>query len=168
MEFEENIKRDLQTMGLKADRVTYTSDNFQTFMDTMEKLIKDGFAYADDTDGETMKDQRMDGIESKHRDNSVEDNLLHWGEMKEGKGKQWCIRAKIDMKAKNKCLRDPVFYRCNYETPHNRTKFQFKVYPIYDFACPLVDSIEGVTHAGRSKEYHDRNYLYNWLQKVFN
>lgn len=111
-----------------------------------------------------MKKQRNDGIESKNRVNTVEQNLAHWNEMKLGtpEGLKWCIRAKLNMKDKVKCLRDPVFYRCNV-IPHHKTGTTFKVYPCYDFACPIVDSLEGVTHAMRTIEYRDRNALYKWV-----
>ena len=84
---------------------------------------------------------------------------------KDGKGKEkvyFCIRAKMNMQDKVKCLRDPVFYRCKDEL-HHKTKDKFKAYPTYDLACPIVDSIEGVTHALRTIEYRDRNALYEWV-----
>ena len=85
--------------------------------------------------------------------------------MLEGKAEGWCIRAKMNMKDKFKCLRDPVFYRCKME-PHHRHGTKYKAYPTYDFACPIVDALEGVTHAMRTIEYHDRNGGYWWVQKV--
>jgi glutamyl-tRNA synthetase len=111
-----------------------------------------------------MKVERDAGIESKNRTNTVEENLKRWNEMISGTpdGVKWCIRAKMNMKDKVKCLRDPVFYRCNL-TPHHRTGDKYKVYPTYDFACPIVDSIEGVTHAMRTIEYRDRNATYKWV-----
>jgi glutamyl-tRNA synthetase len=119
----------------------------------------------DTTDKEQIKYERMNGIESKCRNNSVEENLRLWEEMKKGSeiGAACVLRAKIDMTSKNKALRDPAIYRCIVNANHARTGKKYKVYPLYDFACPIVDSIEGVTHSLRSNEYHDRNFLYYWV-----
>lgn len=75
----------------------------------------------------------------------------------------WCMRGKLDMSCPVKCLRDPVFYRIKRE-PHHRTGGKYKAYPTYDFACPIVDALEDVTHCLRTIEYHDRNALYDWVQ----
>lgn len=127
-----------------------------------------------------MREERGKGIPSKHRDDSVEDNLKHFEDMTTGskEGSRWCLRAKISVDDNNKALRDPVIYRVNM-LPHHRTGYipfdsavlrfwhrdsnQWKVYPTYDFACPIVDSIEGVTHALRTNEYRDRNPQYHWM-----
>ena len=87
--------------------------------------------------------------------------------MLSGKTTTFCIRAKLNMQDKVGCLRDPVFYRCK-DTPHHRTGSTYKAYPTYDLTVPIVDSIEGVSHALRTIEYRDRNALYEWVQKVLN
>ncbi|EFJ12718.1 hypothetical protein SELMODRAFT_446550 [Selaginella moellendorffii] len=160
-EFVTNIMQDLETLEIKPDEVTYTSDYFPALMEMAEKLIKEGKAYVDDTPREVMQKERMDGIESKRRNQNVEENLALWKEMVAGtkRGLSCCLRGKLDMQALNKTLRDPVYYRCNPEE-HHRVGSKYKVYPTYDFACPYVDSTEGVTHALRSSEYHDRNEQY--------
>ena len=131
----------------------------------MRKMIKDGNAYADNGSAEEMKEQRDEGIESEARKNTPEVNLKIFEDMLEGKAVGYCIRAKMNMQDKFKCLRDPVFYR-NKNEAHHRHGTKYKAYPTYDFACPIVDSIEGVTHAMRTIEYHDRNGGYWWVQKV--
>ena len=82
--------------------------------------------------------------------------------MLSGANMDYCIRAKLDMSNKVKCLRDPVFYRTK-DIPHHRTGDRYKAYPTYDFACPIIDSVEGVSHALRTIEYRDRNWLYDWV-----
>lgn len=160
-EFVENLLRDIETLGIKYDAVTYTSDYFPRLMEMAESLIAEGKAYVDDTPREQMQKERMDGIESKCRNNKVEENLVLWKEMIAGseRGIQCCVRGKLDMQDPNKSLRDPVYYRCNPD-PHHRVGSKYKVYPTYDFACPFVDAVEGITHALRSSEYHDRNAQY--------
>ncbi|KAJ9062224.1 glutamate--tRNA ligase [Entomophthora muscae] len=137
---------------------------FQTLHDLAIKLIKKGLAYVDDTDQATMRIERMKGIASKNRERPIEENLKLFEEMKQGTefGLTACLRSKMSVDDKNKALRDPVIYRCNL-TPHHRTGETWKVYPTYDFACPAVDSIEGVTHALRTNEYRDRNPQYQWF-----
>ena len=128
-------------------------------------MIKDGLAYMDDTDQEVMKAERMAMQESKYRNTTVDENLARFQKMRSGdpEHKDWCMRGKIDMSSTNGVMRDPVLYRSN-DTLHARTKDKFKAYPTYDFACPLVDSLEGVTHALRTTEYDDRNHMYEWMQ----
>lgn len=165
-EFVENLLKDIETLGVVYNAVTYTSDYFPQLMEMAENLIRQGKAYVDDTPREQMQKERMDGIESKCRNNSVEQNLELWKEMIAGsdRGLMCCIRGKLDMQDPNKSLRDPVYYRCN-PMPHHRIGSKYKVYPTYDFACPFVDSVEGISHALRSSEYHDRNAQYYRIQQ---
>ncbi|KJP86271.1 glutamate-tRNA ligase [Plasmodium fragile] len=169
IKFETSIMEDLENLGLKYEKISYTSDYFETLEDYCIKLIKMEKAYADDTNVEEMRNQRGEGIESVNRQNSVEQNLQLFEEMRKGSeiGQKNCIRAKIDMQSKNKCMRDPVLYRCIVDTPHHRHGFKFKCYPTYDFACPIIDSLEGVTHALRTNEYSDRIEQYNWFITTF-
>jgi len=167
LEYVENIKRDLQLLDIQPDVFSYTSDYFDKIIEYAELLIKKGLAYCDATPPEQMKKEKLEGVESKYRNTTVEENLIAFNEMKEGteKGKQYVLRAKIDMKSKNGTLRDPSLMRC-VDAPHYRTGKKYKVYPLYDFACPIVDSLEGVTHALRSNEYHDRDAQYKWIQEA--
>ncbi|KAI0535150.1 tRNA synthetases class I, catalytic domain-containing protein [Xylaria digitata] len=164
-EYQDAIVEDLALMGVKPDVVTYTSDYFDHLYETCLGLIKSGNAYADDTDVETMRDERGKGIESKRRNRTVEENLDIFEQMKNGteEGLKNCIRAKISVDNPNKAMRDPVIYRCNPNDPHHRTGTKWKMYPTYDLACPVVDSLEGVTHALRSTEYTDRNPQFQWF-----
>ncbi|CAH2355591.1 glutamate--tRNA ligase, cytoplasmic [[Candida] railenensis] len=167
-EFQDAIIEDLALLGIKGDKITYSSDYFQTMYDLAIQMIKDGLAYCDDTVQEKMREERMVGDKSARRDRTVEENLqIFTEEMKQGTevGLKNCLRAKIDYTAPNKTLRDPVIYRCNL-TPHHRTGSTWKIYPTYDFCVPIVDSIEGVTHALRTIEYRDRNAQYEWMLKA--
>ncbi|KPJ01475.1 Bifunctional aminoacyl-tRNA synthetase [Papilio xuthus] len=163
-DFEKVILEDVEMLEIKPDMFTHTSQYFDMMMDFCEKLIKENKAFIDDTPAEQMKNERDQKVESKNRNNSVEKNLELWEEMKKGSsvGVQCCVRAKIDMQSANGCMRDPTIYRCKPET-HPRTGNQYKVYPTYDFACPIVDSVEGVTHVLRTMEYHDRDPQFYWF-----
>lgn len=164
LEFQDAIIEDLALMGIKPDKMSYTSDYFDELYQYALQIIREGNAYADDTDKETMAAQRFDGLPSKRRDASVEENLARFEDMKNGtpEGIKWCIRAKMSVDNPNKAMRDPVIYRCN-PAEHHRTGPKWKIYPTYDFACPIVDSLEGVTHALRTIEYRDRNPQYQWM-----
>ena len=162
----DNLIKDVEMLGVKYEKITYTSDYFPKLMKLAEKLISQGKAYVDDTPHEQIKKERRGGIESKCRNHSVEENLKLWKEMIAGseRGLQCCVRGKLDMQDPNKSLRDPVYYRCN-PMPHHKIGSKYKVYPTYDFACPFVDAREGITHALRSSEYHDRNAQYYRIQE---
>uniref|UniRef100_F6T8P3 Bifunctional glutamate/proline--tRNA ligase n=1 Tax=Ciona intestinalis TaxID=7719 RepID=F6T8P3_CIOIN len=163
-DFEKVILEDVKMLGLEPDVFTFTSDHFQRIFDACEALIRSSDAFADDTDGEKMRSERESRQESANRNNSVEKNLKMWNEMVAGTeyGKSCCIRAKMDPSSDNGCLRDPVMYRWK-EEPHPKTGRKFQVFPTYDFACPIVDSVEGVTHTLRTTEYHDRDPQYYWF-----
>ncbi|KAL4244909.1 class-I aminoacyl-tRNA synthetase family protein [Abortiporus biennis] len=163
-EFEETIIEDLALLDIHSEIITHTSDYFDKLYELALQMIKTGKAYTDDTEQTQMREERFHGIASKHREDSVEDNLKHFAEMTTGseEGVRWCLRAKLSVDNPNKAMRDPVIYRCNL-LPHHRTGTKWKVYPTYDFACPVVDSIEGVTHALRTNEYRDRNPQYHWM-----
>ena len=164
-EFESSILEDLGVLGIRPDLQTHTSDYFDRLADIARQLIAEGKAYADNTPKEKMSQERFEGIPSACRDLPPAQSLAIFEAMQQGQQTDWCIRAKIDMSAPNKALRDPVIYRCNL-TPHHRTGERYKAYPTYDFACPIVDSIEGVTHALRTDEYHDRNDQYRWIAQA--
>lgn len=166
-DFEKVILEDLKLLQVKPDIFTHTSDYFDLMLEMCEKLLKEGKAYVDDTEPEQMKLEREQKVESKNRNNSVEQNMKMWNEMKQGTefGQKCCVRAKIDMNSAIGCMRDPTIYRCKNE-PHPKTGTKYKVYPTYDFACPIVDSIEGVTHCLRTTEYHDRDEQFYWFIDV--
>ncbi|TPX41845.1 glutamate---tRNA ligase [Synchytrium endobioticum] len=168
-EYEESIKEDLRLIDIYPDKVTHTSDYFDLTYEYAIKIIQMGKAFVDDTDQETMKEERTAMKNSKCRNLSVEENLKRFEEMRQATelGLKCCLRAKINMQDANGTLRDPVIYRCNLE-PHHRTGTKYKMYPTYDFVCPIIDSIEGVTHALRDKAYRDRNVQYEWFLKTLN
>lgn len=163
-EFELSILDDLKRLNIKYDKLTYSSDSFPIMEKYCEQMIKQGKAYVDNTPKEEMGELRKKGLATPCRERPVEESLSLWEEMKKGstEGKKCCVRAKIDVTSPNFTLRDPVLYRCKDEV-HPRTGDKYKAYPTYDFTCPIVDSIEGVTHACRTSEYNDRNHQYYWI-----
>lgn len=165
--FEKVILQDLNLLEIKPDRYSHSSDYFDVILEYCEQLLKKGKAYVDETDTETMRREREERKESRYRNASVEQNLILWEEMKKGstKGQSCCVRIKIDMQSNNGAMRDPTIYRCKIE-PHVRFGDKYKVYPTYDFTCPIVDSLEGVTHALRTTEYTDRDEQYYYICDV--
>lgn len=168
-EYQDAIREDVSLLGIKPDMISYTSDYFDQINEYAVKIITSGKAYADDTPADVMSAQRMAREPSVHRDDSVEDNLARFEEMKKAtdEGRRWCIRAKISHANDNASLRDPVIFRCpKNQSPHHRTGDKYKAYPTYQFACPIVDSLEGVTHALRTTEYNDQDAQYKWILKA--
>mmetsp|Transcript_12952 Transcript_12952/g.36694 ORF Transcript_12952/g.36694 Transcript_12952/m.36694 type:complete len:727 (-) Transcript_12952:3060-5240(-) len=167
-EYAEAILSDLKRVGVKGDVFTHTSDHFDFILAKCEELIRDGVFYVDGTPGDEIKEQRMNRQPSAFRDQSAEESLRLWELMKQGdpKGTSYVVRAKIDYSSPVGCMRDPNMFRCVPDADHPRVGRKYKVFPLYDFACPIVDSREGVTHALRTNEYHDRNALYDWVLDV--
>ncbi|WRT69194.1 glutamate-tRNA ligase [Kwoniella shivajii] len=167
-EFEDAIKEDLDMIEINFDKVVHSSDHFDKIQDFTEQLIKQGDAFMDNTDGETVKEQRRAEIPSKNREASIEENLARFKEMLSGsdEGKKWSLRAKIDYQHKNGSMRDPVIYRY-VDGSHHITGTKYKAYPMYDLACPIIDHLDGVTHALRANEYYARHEQYQWfLEKL--
>lgn len=164
-EFVEAIIEDTKTLGITWKRLSYMSDYFDYCFDVMRGMIRNDKAFMDNTPVEQMREERNKKIESACRNNSIEKNLELFELMLAGKADEYCLRAKIDMQNNNGALRDPVIARpCS--TPHQRTGTKYKAYPMYDFACPILDSYEGVTHVLRTNEYADRIPQYQWMLKA--
>ncbi|HOO43471.1 MAG TPA: glutamine--tRNA ligase/YqeY domain fusion protein [Bacillota bacterium] len=166
--FAEAIKEDIQWLGYSPKNILFGSDYFEQTYELALTLIKKGLAYVCDLNQEEMREYRgtltEPGKESPFRNRSVEENLRLFEEMKEGKYEdgEKTLRAKIDMASPNMNMRDPVLYRIIHITHHN-TGNKWCIYPMYDFAHPIQDAIEGVTHSLCSLEYDDHRVLYDWV-----
>ena len=166
-EFVDAIKKDIEWLGFKWYEMHYASDFFDTIYELAIKLIKDGKAYVCDLTPEEIRLTRgtltEPGKESPYRNRSVEENLKLFTEMKEGKYQdgEKVLRAKIDMSSPNINMRDPVIYRVLHAT-HHRTGDKWCIYPMYDYAHPICDSMQGVTHSICTLEFEDHRPLYNW------
>lgn len=155
-EYANAIFEDLKDMGFDMSHISYTSDYFDLLIDKATELIKNNFAYVESSTQEEICQQRKNFSPSKDRDLSVEQNLERWQQMLNGVNNTLCLRLKAIYNSKNGAMRDPVLYRyLNCE--HHRTGNKFKIYPSYDFACPILDSYEKVTHVFRSNEYCERD-----------
>lgn len=162
-EFEETIMQDISLLGINQYRKTRTSNYFDQLIGLAKNLIEKSLAYCDNTPVEQMRAERDKGVPSKNREASVALNMEIFNKMISSTTcDEYCLRAKISTDDLNKAMRDPVIYRVN-TTPHHHTGTRYRVYPTYDFACPIVDSIEGVTLALRTSEYRDRNAQYMWF-----
>ena len=148
--------------------VYWASDLFEQMYQWAVELIEQGVAYVDDQDGETISRQRgtltQPGTPSPYRDRSVEENLDLFEQMRAGKFPNGAkvLRAKIDMAAKNMNLRDPIMYRIVH-APHHRTGDTWCIYPMYDWAHGLEDSVENITHSICTLEFEDHRPLYDWF-----
>ncbi len=170
-EFVESIKRDVEWLGADyEDRLFFASNYFEQMYDGAVKLIQKGKAYVSDLTAEEMKEYRgtltEEGKNDPNRDRSVEENLRLFEEMKNGRyaDGEKVLRAKIDMASPNMNMRDPVIYRVAHMTHHN-TGNKWCIYPMYDYAHPVEDAIEGITHSICTLEFEDHRPLYDWVVK---
>lgn len=169
VEYVNSIKEDVKWLGFTwDDRMFYASNYFDKLYEYAVKLIKLGKAYVDDLSGDEIREYRgtfnTPGKESPYRNRSVEENLQLFTEMKNGKygDGEKVLRAKIDMASPNLNMRDPVLYRIVH-APHHRTGNKWCIYPMYDFAHPVSDAIERITHSICTLEFEDHRPLYNWV-----
>ena len=169
MEFVESIKEDIQWLGADwGDHLYFASDYFYQMYECAIKLIKKGKAYVCYLTPDQIREYRgtltEPGKNSPYRERSVEENLELFEEMKEGKVEDGArvLRAKIDMASPNINMRDPILYRVAHMYHHN-TKDKWCIYPMYDFAHPIEDAIEGITHSICTLEFEDHRPLYDWV-----
>ena len=167
-EFVDAIKEDIKWLGFKWDKETYASDYFENIYAFAVELIKKGKAFVCDMSPEEISACRgtltEPGKESPARNRSVEENLEFFAAMRDGKfaDGEKCLRAKIDMASPNINMRDPVIYRILRRT-HHRTGDKWCIYPMYDFAHPICDYMQGVTHSLCTLEFEDHRPLYDWV-----
>ena len=167
-EYAEAIKRDIKWLGYNYDNVFYASDYFDFMYENALKLIRAGKAFVCDLSADEMKAYRgtltEPGKNSPYRDRSIEENLDLFRRMTEGEfaDGEKVLRAKIDMSSPNINMRDPVIYRIAHQS-HYRAGDKWCVYPMYDFAHPLEDACEGVTHSLCSLEFENHRPLYDWV-----
>ena len=167
-EFVDAIKEDIKWLGFKWDEERYASDFFENIFEFAVKLIKDGKAFVCDMSPEEISKNRGSltepGKESPYRNRSVEENLDLFYKMREGAFEDGakCLRAKIDMASPNINMRDPVIYRILRQT-HHRTGDKWCIYPMYDYAHPICDYLQGVTHSLCTLEFEDHRPLYDWV-----
>ena len=167
-EFVDAIRRDIVWLGYRWEKEVYASDFFDIIYEYAEQLIKEGKAFVCDLSAEEIKNTRgtltEPGQESPFRCRTPEENLKLFREMKAGKyaDGEKCLRAKIDMASPNVNLRDPVIYRILHAT-HHRTGDKWCIYPMYDYAHPICDYLQGVTHSLCTLEFEDHRPLYDWV-----
>lgn len=167
-EYVDSIKEDVAWLGYEWDGLFFASDYFEEMYNRAVLLIKKGKAYVDDLTAEEIRQYRgtltEPGKESPYRNRSIEENLELFEKMRNGDFENGTkvLRAKIDMSSSNINMRDPVIYRVSH-TSHHNTGDKWCIYPMYDFAHPIEDAIEGVTHSICTVEFEDHRPLYNWV-----
>ena len=169
VEYVDSIKEDVHWLGFDwGDREYYASDYFQQLYEFAVRLIKDGKAYVDSLTADEIREYRgtltEPGKNSPFRDRSIEENLELFEGMRAGKYKdgEHVLRAKIDMSSPNINMRDPTIYRIRF-SPHHRTGSTWCIYPMYDYAHPLSDAIEGISHSICTLEFENNRPLYDWF-----
>ena len=170
VEFVESIKKDVEWLGYNWDGLFFASDYFEEMYSRATLLIEKGLAYVDDLSADQIREYRgtltEPGKESPFRGRSVEENLDLFKRMRDGEfgDGEKVLRAKIDMSSPNINLRDPVIYRIAH-VPHHNTGTKWCIYPMYAFAHPIEDAIEGVTHSICTLEFEDQRPFYDWVIK---
>ncbi|MEK3789671.1 MULTISPECIES: glutamine--tRNA ligase/YqeY domain fusion protein [Paenibacillus] len=168
IEYVQSIQEDIKWLGYEWEAKFYASDYFEEMYKRAQLLIRKGKAFVDDQTADQIRETRgtltEPGTNSPYRDRSVEENLQLFAEMREGKyaNGEKVLRAKIDMASPNINLRDPVIYRISH-THHHNTGDQWCIYPMYAYAHPLEDAIEGITHSLCSLEFEDQRPFYDWV-----
>lgn len=168
VEYVDSIEEDVKWLGFQWDKRLWASDYFDTMYEAAVELIKKGKAFVCDMSADEIREKRgtlkCPGTESYCRNRSIEENLRLFEEMKEGKyaDGEKVLRAKIDMESPNINMRDPVIYRIAHASHHN-TGDKWCIYPMYDFAHPIEDAIEGITHSICTLEFEDHRPLYDWV-----
>ncbi|HZR23711.1 MAG TPA: glutamine--tRNA ligase, partial [Vicinamibacterales bacterium] len=168
VEYVDSIKADVEWLGFTWHAELYASDYFERLYDFARELIRKGLAYVDSLNADQMREYRgtltEPGRNSPYRDRGVDENLDLFARMRAGEFPDGAhvLRAKIDMASPNMTMRDPTLYRIRHAT-HHRTGDAWCIYPMYDFAHPLSDAIEGITHSFCTLEYEDHRPLYDWL-----
>lgn len=168
MEYVEAIQKDIEWLGYHWDKLFFASDSYEKLYDLAMVLIDKGLAYVDEQSGEQIREQRgtltEPGVHSPFRDRPIEENRKLFEAMRAGEYEDGAavLRAKIDMASPNMNLRDPVIYRVLRAT-HYRAGNTWCIYPMYDFAHPLSDAMEGITHSLCSLEFENHRPLYDWF-----
>ncbi len=168
VEYVESIERDVRWLGFEPAAVLFSADYFPRMYELAERLVREGKAYVDDLTDEQIKEYRgtlsEPGKPSPFRDRSVDENLALLRKMKAGELPDGAcvLRAKIDLASPNMKMRDPLLYRIRH-AHHHRTGDQWVIYPMYDYAHPLEDAIEGITHSICTLEFENNRELYDWV-----
>ena len=169
VEYVESIERDVRWLGFEPANVLFSADYFPKMYELAERLVREGKAYVCDLTDEQIREYRgtlsEPGRPSPYRDRSVDENLdllrrMQAGEFPDGAR---VLRAKIDMAASNMKMRDPLLYRIRRDAHHHRSGDRWKIYPMYDYAHPLEDAIEGITYSICTLEFENNRELYDWV-----